>query len=285
MLIEDSRDSTKYHVTKSRNLRTILLVIMAAVLAVSGSRCERLPSLVPSNLEPQMTYEVVNIYPHDPNAFTQGLIYLDGFLYESTGLYGESSLRKVVLETGEVVQQVDLPAAYFAEGLTAWEDSLVQLTWQEQTGFVYDRADFTLQEQFSYPTQGWGLTHDGEQLIMSDGTAALFFLDPDTFEITGGVDVAWQGDPVQRLNELEYIWGEVYANIWQTDDIVRINPNTGEVTGWIDMGGILPPEDRTPGTDVLNGIAYDPEQDRLFITGKNWPVLYEVALVPVEESD
>lgn len=285
MLTEKFAQIPLYRSKNYRSRRIILLVVMAVVLAVTATRCERMPSLVPSNLEPQMTYEVVNSFPHDPNAFTQGLIYLDGFLYESTGLYGESSLRKVVLETGEVVQQIDLSPAYFAEGLTAWEDLLVQLTWREETGFIYDRADFTLQGQFSYPTEGWGLTHDGEQLIMSDGSAALFFLDPDTFEITGSVDVAWQGDPVYQLNELEYIWGEVYANIWQTDDIVRIDPNSGEVTGWIDMSGILPPEERTPETDVLNGIAYDPEGDRLFITGKLWPRVFEVELVPVSESD
>lgn len=284
MLIEKFIPKSQYQSKTHRSQRITLLVVMMFVLAVTVTRCERMPSLVPSNLEPRMTYEVVNTYPHDPNAFTQGLIYLDGFLYESTGLYGESSLRKVVLETGEILQQVDLPPAYFAEGLTAWEDLLVQLTWREETGFIYDQADFILQGQFSYPTEGWGLTHDGERLIMSDGSDALFFLDPETYEITGSVDVAWQGDPVYRLNELEFIWGEVYANVWQTEDIIRINPNSGEVTGWIDMRGILPAEERTPETDVLNGIAYDPEGDRLFITGKLWPLVFEVALVPVSES-
>jgi len=229
---------------------------------------------------PVMTYEVLNIFPHDPQAFTQGLVYHEGYLYESTGLYGESSLRKVELETGEVLRKVDLSEAYFAEGLALYEDRLFQLTWREGTGFIYGLEDFSLIDQFVYQTEGWGLTHDGERLIMSDGTNNLYFLDPNTLQITKTLEVTFMGEEIVRLNELEYIRGEIYANIWQTDYIVRIDPTTGDVLGWIDLGGILP-KDLRGGTDVLNGIAYDQEGDRLFVTGKFWPQLYEIQLIPV----
>jgi len=229
---------------------------------------------------PVMTYEVLNIFPHDPQAFTQGLVYHEGYLYESTGLYGGSSLRKVELETGEVLRKVDLSEAYFAEGLALYEDRLFQLTWREGTGFIYGLEDFSLIDQFVYQTEGWGLTHDGERLIMSDGTNNLYFLDPNTLQITKTLEVTFMGEEIVRLNELEYIRGEIYANIWQTDYIVRIDPTTGDVLGWIDLGGILP-EDLRGGTDVLNGIAYDQEGDRLFVTGKFWPQLYEIQLIPV----
>jgi glutaminyl-peptide cyclotransferase len=230
--------------------------------------------------ETPMTYEVINVFPHDPQAFTQGLIYLDGFLYESTGLYGQSSLRKVELETGEVLQQVDLSSEYFAEGLTAWEDTLIQLTWRKGTGFVYTKQDFSLVNQFTYPTEGWGLTHDGERLIMSDGSSRLHFLDPETFQVISSSKVTYQGKEIQLLNELEYIKGEVFANIYRTDQIARIDPDTGDVLGWIDLSSLLPESERTSETGVLNGIAYDEVKGRLFVTGKNWPKLFEIRLVP-----
>ncbi len=229
---------------------------------------------------PVMTFEVLNFFPHDPQAFTQGLVYHEGYLYESTGLYGESSLRKVELETGEVLRKVDLSEAYFAEGLALYEDRLFQLTWREGIGFIYGLEDFSLIDQFVYQTEGWGLTHDGKRLIMSDGTNNLYFLDPNTLQITKTLEVTFMGEEIGRLNELEYIRGEIYANIWQTDYIVRIDPTTGDVLGWIDLGGILP-KDLRGGTDVLNGIAYDQEGDRLFVTGKFWPQLYEIQLIPV----
>jgi len=239
------------------------------------------PAATPTEeFTPVMTYEVLNIFPHDPQAFTQGLVYHEGYLYESTGLYGGSSLRKVELETGEVLRKVDLSEAYFAEGLALYEDRLFQLTWREGTGFIYGLEDFSLIDQFVYQTEGWGLTHDGERLIMSDGTNNLYFLDPNTLQITKTLEVTFMGEEIVRLNELEYIRGEIYANIWQTDYIVRIDPTTGDVLGWIDLGGILP-EDLRGGTDVLNGIAYDQEGDRLFVTGKFWPQLYEIQLIPV----
>jgi glutamine cyclotransferase len=246
---------------------------------------ERVVSSIPLTLEPEMTYEVITSYPHDPSAFTQGLVYWEGYFYESTGLYGESSLRKVAIETGEVLQKTDLPQAYFGEGLTLWQDQLIQLTWREGTGFIYNLEYFTLIEDFTYPTEGWGLTHDGTHLIMSDGSPTLFYLDPETFQVVNRVNVFYQGQNISRINELEYIRGEIFANIWQTDDIIRINPHTGEVMGWIDLGGLLPNAERTPATDVLNGIAYDPENDRLFITGKRWPKVYEVRLLPIEPGE
>lgn len=236
----------------------------------------------PQGFSDQMTYEVINEYPHDPQAFTQGLIFLDGVFFESTGLYGESSLRKVDVQTGQVLQQIDLPSQYFGEGLTAWEGVLIQLTWQENTGFVYQLEKFSLLKEFSYPTQGWGLTHDGERLIMSDGSDTLFFLDGETFEVVDQVVVTDQGQEISRINELEYVQGEIFANIWLTDTIIRIDPFNGEVLGRIDLSGILPDVERTSETDVLNGIAYDPETDRLFITGKFWPKVYEINLIPVE---
>lgn len=256
----------------------------AAPTQTQDQATDEVHSTITPELAPPMTYEVINEFPHDPLAFTQGLIYLDGYLYESTGINNRSSVRKVDLETGEVLQQVDLSWEYFGEGLTDWEDMLVQLTWRENTGFVYDREDFSLLDQFTYPTEGWGLTHDGHQLIMSDGTASIYFLNPDTWEVTGRVAVTYQGKNIAYLNELEYIEGEIFANIYRTDDIVRIDPSSGEVLGWIDLGGILP-HDLRKGTDVLNGIAYDQEGDRLFITGKFWPRLYEIQLVSVSTGE
>jgi glutamine cyclotransferase len=229
---------------------------------------------------PVMTYEVLNAYPHDPQAFTQGLVYHQGYLYESTGLYGESSLRQVELETGEVRQKIDLPEQFFGEGLAIFDNKLVQLTWREETGFIYDLENFSLVDQFSYQTEGWGLTYDGERLIMSDGTNTLYFLDPATMAVSGSVDVTFQEEPISRINELEYIRGEIYANIWQTDYIIRIDPSNGDVLGWIDLRMILPGDLRTPDTDVLNGIAFSSQNGRLFITGKRWPVLYEIRLLP-----
>jgi glutamine cyclotransferase len=230
-------------------------------------------------------FEVVRSYPHDPEAFTQGLIFQNGVLYEGTGLNGRSSIRKVELATGKVLQRRDLPAAYFGEGITAWRGRLVQLTWREGTGFVYDQASFRPVSRFTYPGEGWGLTHDGRRLIMSDGTAQLRFLDPTTFAEQGRITVTENGRPLPYLNELEFVRGEVFANVWTTDRIARIDPATGRVTGWLDLSGLLSPADRAGrSVDVLNGIAYDASRDRLFVTGKLWPKLFEVRLTSPARS-
>lgn len=223
-------------------------------------------------------YRVVNTYPHDPQAFTQGLVYRDGFLYESTGLNNQSSLRRVRLETGEVIQRRQVDAQHFAEGLADWGGKLIQLTWQSNVGFVYDLVTFNPERTFPYAGEGWGLTHDDKRLIMSDGSSSLRFLDPTTLAETGRLTVTDRGLPVENLNELEMVRGEIYANIWQTDRIARIAPASGRVTGWIDLSGLLPPADQAH-VDVLNGIAYDVEHDRLFVTGKLWPKLFEITLV------
>jgi glutamine cyclotransferase len=229
---------------------------------------------------PRYDYRVVNTYPHDPGAFTEGLQYVDGALYEGTGRNGASDLRRVALETGEVQQRCTLPDSYFGEGVTVLGDKIYQLTWQNHVGFVYDKTSFTLQRSFTYASEGWGLTHDGRRLIMSDGTATIHFLDPATLGETSHIDVYDDHGLVVRLNELEYVHGEIYANVWQTDRIARIDPRSGEVLGWIDLGGLLSEEDRRQPVDVLNGIAYDAAHDRLFVTGKLWPKVFEIELVP-----
>jgi glutaminyl-peptide cyclotransferase len=256
----------------------IALLSSIAVVVLATMRIPALTVRV-QNAPAVYGYEIVHTYPHDPSAFTQGLIFVDGVLYESTGLNGHSSLRKVKLETGEVLQRRDVDAQYFAEGLTEWQGTLIQITWLTRVGFVYDLATFAPTRTFNYTGEGWGLTHDRTRLIMSDGTSALRFLDPVTLAETGRVTVTDRGQPVTRLNELEVVKDEIFANVWGTDSVVRIAPATGQVTGWIDFTGLLPRADRTPSTDVLNGIAYDAKSDRLFVTGKQWPKLFEVRLV------
>jgi glutamine cyclotransferase len=220
-------------------------------------------------------YTIVHTYPHDPDAFTQGLVYDNGYLYEGTGLDGRSSLRKVELSTGKVLQHIELPAGYFGEGIVLWKDKVIQLTWKSKIGFVYDRDTFRQLRTFTYSREGWGITHDGKRLIMSDGSSSLFFWDPETLKETGHLDVDDKGRPVSNLNELEYIRGEIYANIWQTDRIARISPTTGHVLGWIELPGLLTDRERSQ-SDVLNGIAYDAKSRRLFVTGKLWPKLFEI---------
>jgi glutamine cyclotransferase len=225
-------------------------------------------------------YQTIHVYPHDPHAFTQGLIYVDGHMYESTGLNGRSSIRMEDLATGQVLQKYDLPQEYFGEGLTDWGSNLVQLTWRGGAGFVYDRFSFSLLRTFHYTGEGWGLTHDQTQLIMSDGTAYLRFLDPKSFKEIRRMRVTDEsGRPVDQLNELEYLHGEIYANIWQTDKIVRISPRTGKILAWIDLNGIIDKNELESAGAVLNGIAYDSAGDRLFVTGKLWPKLFEIKLV------
>lgn len=233
---------------------------------------------------PEYTYQVVHIYPHDPGAFTQGLEYHDGVLYEGTGLEGRSTLRKVKLETGEVLQQVPLAARFFGEGITVVNKEILQLTWQSQTGFVYDQQGFAQRRTFSYPGEGWGLANDGKQIYMSDGTAEIRKWDPQTLRERGRVTVRDGQRPVIYLNELEYVKGELYANVWQTHRVARISPADGRLLGWIDLSGLLTRAEAAQ-VDVLNGIAYDAAGDRLFVTGKLWPKLFEIKVIPKRATE
>lgn len=227
---------------------------------------------------PERMYRLVACYPHDSEAFTQGLIIRDRQLYESTGLNGRSSLRRVRLETGEVLQKRDVARRYFAEGLTEHGGELFQLTWESGLAFVYDRQTFALRRTMKYRGEGWGLTSDGRRLILSDGSDTLRFLDPATFQVTGRVRVQDDGKGVERLNELEFVRGYVLANVWLTDRIAIIEPESGNVAGWLDLAGLGPPSSALTNA-VLNGIAYDAERDRLFVTGKLWPRLYEIEVL------
>jgi glutamine cyclotransferase len=267
----------------ARSVVVVASSVAAAVLGLVSASSERqiLRAADPQTGSAASTYEydVVREYPHDARAFTQGLIYRDGYLYESTGLNGRSSLRKVRLETGEVVQRRELEHRYFAEGLTDWNGRLVQLTYQTHVGFIYDRATFEPRGTFNYDGEGWGLTRDDRHLIMSDGTSRLRFLDPVTFAEVRRIQVTDGDRPVDDLNELELVNGAIYANVWYADRVAIVDPATGRVTGWIDLHALLarmnPPPD-TGGGAVLNGIAYDTDGDRLFVTGKLWPRLFEI---------
>lgn len=232
------------------------------------------------NRTPEYTFKIIRAYPHDRNAFTQGLAYRDGFLYEGTGLNGRSSLRKVRLETGEVVQELDLKPDLFGEGIALLKNEVVQLTWRSQTGFVYNLGDFRLLRSFSYPGEGWGLTTNGRELFMSDGTSDIRVLDTSTFLEKRRIKVHDGITPINQLNELEFVEGEIFANVWQTDRIARISPHSGKVLGWIDLAGLLSTIYHPEPGSVLNGIAYDQDRKRLFVTGKLWPSIFEIRLVP-----
>ncbi|HEV2745930.1 MAG TPA: glutaminyl-peptide cyclotransferase [Allosphingosinicella sp.] len=223
-------------------------------------------------------YRIVNTYPHDPGAFTQGLFYRDGHLYESTGLVGRSTIRKVRLEDGRVLRSVSIPPRLFGEGITDFGPEIVSITWQSGIGFRWDRDSFRRLGEFRYPGEGWGLTQDGSSIIMSDGTATLRFLDPATMRERRRLAVTAEGVPVERLNELEWVKGEIFANVWMSGRIARIDPTTGRVTGWIDLTDLAAEASGGDPDSVLNGIAYDAAGDRLFVTGKNWPKLYEIRL-------
>lgn len=253
----------------------LLLIMVFIAAAPAGAQ-----SSAPESDAPIWGYRVVAEYPHDADAYTQGLVIVDGVLYEGTGLEGRSSLRRVVLETGEVLQSQALDDEHFGEGVAVFGDRIYQLTWQTGTCFVYDRETFELEETFSYDTEGWGLTTDDTQLIMSDGTNRIVYRDPKTFEVTRHIDVMDGEVPVLYLNELEYIDGEIWANVYTTDWIARIDPADGTVTGWIDLTGLLNLEDVSAPVDVLNGIAQDPDTGQIYVTGKLWPTLFEIELVP-----
>ncbi len=253
-----------------------ILLLMGTIGFQTGQRGR---GAAPQPPVPTYGYEVVRSYPHDRGAFTQGLLVRDGFFYEGTGMNGRSGIRKVKIDTGEVLQIKPLGAEYFGEGITEWKGSLIQITWQSEIGFVYDINTFERTKTWSYKGEGWGLTHDDTRVIMSDGSSALRFLDPVTLKETGRIVVRDARGSVNELNELEYIKWEIYANVWRTDRIARISPKDGRVTGWIDLAGLLPQPERAD-TDVLNGIAYDAAGDRLFVTGKLWPRVFEIKLVP-----
>ncbi len=264
--------------------RRLGIAALAALLAACNSDAQDgargASPLTVGRRTPEFVVDVVREFPHDTAAFTQGLLWHDGALYEGTGEVGRSSIRRVTLETGAVEQRRDVPAPYFGEGIAILGDRLFQLTWKNGVAFVYDRRTFAPRGEFRYPGEGWGLTTDGTRRVMSDGTATLRFLDPDTFDTLRTVTVTENGSPVRYLNELEWIKGEVWANVWTRDRIARIDPQSGAVVGWIDLTGLLPASWRTGAEDVLNGIAYDAAGDRLFVTGKKWARLYQVSLRP-----
>lgn len=253
----------------------LFLLLSHSVLSWAAERSDTVPSYA---------YKVVASYPHDPEAFTQGLVVDEGNVYEGTGLNGRSSLRRVNLATGEVLQQYNIPLQFFAEGITVFGDKIIQLTWKSKFGFVYDKSSFMLLRVFTYPHEGWGLTQDGSQLISSDGTATIRFLDPLTFAVNRSIDVVDKSGPVTNLNELEYVNGRIYANVWHSDRIAIIDPADGRVTGWLDMSGLLGKEAEGRTVDVLNGIAYDPVKDSLYVTGKLWPRLFEIKLIPLHDE-
>lgn len=293
--------SKKWHNVVFWGKKRLALVLSIIVLLAACAMGEVIPAALDPTLEPATTpvflplitstpapptiytYRIVNIYPHDPNAFTQGLVWDNGVVYEGTGLNrdygGISTLRRVDLETGDVLQMITLPDQYFGEGIVVWEDTIIQLTWRNNVGFVYDKTSFALLREFNYPTEGWGITHDGERLIMSDGSDTLYFWDPQTLAEIGRVAVLDDDGPVVRLNELEYVDGEVWANVWQTDRLARIDPASGRVTGWVDLTGLLNNVALPRPPDVLNGIMVDAENGRLFVTGKFWPALFEIEVL------
>jgi glutamine cyclotransferase len=263
-------------------MRTAIFMLLLALLPQPPLSAQRAPGRRSSSgaeRTPVYTYKIVNIFPHDPQAYTQGLVFHDGFLYEGTGLNGRSSLRKVRLETGEVVQKINLAPEYFGEGIALIGDEIVQLTWKAHKGFVYRASDFHLLREFAYPGEGWGLTSHGNEIFMSDGTAEIRVLDGKTLREKRRLKVLDGNKPVLELNELEFVEGEIFANVWQTDRIARISPKTGKVLGWIDLQGLLNPMYRRTPDAVLNGIAYDPATKRLFVTGKLWPNIFEIRLV------
>lgn len=271
-------------------MRIFLIFLLAAVTYSCGGETNGNPA-GPGNSAPSASsvptygFDVIKSYPHDPNAFTQGLIFHGGFLYESTGQRGASSLRKVEIETGKVLQKYDVPSDFFAEGIALLDGRIYQLTWQSGLGFVYGLDDFRLQREFRYSGEGWGLTTDGKLLYHSDGTHVIRVVDPANYKTLRTIVVKKEdGKPLMRINELEWVKGEIWANIWHSENIgkpnhiARIDPVSGELRGWIDLGGISPEDSGRNIENTLNGIAYDPEGDRIFVTGKNWKKLFEIRL-------
>lgn len=293
-----ARKSEKKHVAKAATgkKRSRMLVIAAGVVLVTVAALIGLSSMrSTSGVAPnapaspttnttndgrarQVAYEIVNSYPHDSTSFTQGLLWRDGGFYESTGMYGQSKLRRLEFPSGKVLKEVSLTDDLFGEGLALVDNRLIQLTWTTHRGFTYDIQSFKKIEEFRYDTEGWGLTYDGTNLILSDGSSDLFYLDPYSFKVVKTLRVIMNGQPVTELNELEFIEGEIWSNVWQTDLILRIDPATGRVTSFLNMKDLLAPSDRTGREDVLNGIAYDSDKKRIFVTGKRWPRIFEIKI-------
>jgi glutamine cyclotransferase len=228
---------------------------------------------------PVSGYKVIAKYPHSTQSFTEGFFYLDGLFYEGTGLNGHSAITVTQPETGKLLQRLELPPQYFGEGIVDWGPNIYEWTWQSHLCFVYDRFSLRRVGQFTYEGEGWGMTHTGNEIVTSDGTATLRFRNPDNFKETRHIVVTDGTMPVERLNELEYIKGEIYANVWHVDRIARISPRDGHVTGWIDLAGLLPADQKVNEESVLNGIAYDAKHDRIFVTGKQWPAVFEIRIV------
>jgi glutaminyl-peptide cyclotransferase len=255
-----------------------LALLMYGCWPLSGQASHHSSSHSTSSAPPQYTFTVVRVFPHDTSAYTQGLAYRDGFLYEGTGRNGQSSLRKVRLETGEVLERVNLGDEFFGEGITIVKDRVFQLTWKSGVGFVYDLNTFHLLRRASYAGEGWGLATDGRELFLSDGTAEIRVLAPETFQEKRRIKVHDGAAAIDQLNELEFVDGQIFANVWHTSRIARISPQTGEIVGWIDLTGLLSSVYRLEPEAVLNGIAYDPVGKRLFVTGKLWPSVFEIRL-------
>ena len=282
--IEDSLMFTRLSFFQNNRRFTFMILISAAFLLIFESFSQGVFASEACAQEKNSTlvygYEIINIYPHDISAFTQGLVFDGGVMYESTGITGRSTVRKVDLKTGKVLESIEVPARHFGEGIAIVGNRIIHLTWRSGKGFVYNKNTFEILTTFSYPTEGWGITYDGRNLIMSDGSSKLYFLDPVSFEQIGILNVYAEDGPVSKLNELEYVEGEIFANQWGSDRIARIDPKSGRVTGWIELSGLLTDEDKKNKVDVLNGIAYDPREDRLFVTGKLWPKIFEIKPVP-----
>ena len=272
---EDVAWNTAGHTTGTQRIEAVAYYAEGGYDSVSSSML-----LLAPQAPMQYTYKVIKVYSHDPKAYTQGLLFDDGYMYESTGIKGESTLRKVNLQTGVPVQKINLPDENFGEGLALVDDKLIQLTYQEQVAFVYQKSDFKLLNRIEYPMrEGWGLTYDGTHLLMTDGTATLYFLDKETLTEVHRLEVCDHKGKVDQLNELEYINGELWANVYHSEDILRIDPKTGVVLGRINMKGLLKDNEKS-GTDVLNGIAFDQKTGKIYVTGKNWPKLFEISVMP-----
>jgi glutamine cyclotransferase len=256
---------------------TVLLGAIGVLWSRAGGGSEEMAASDSSVKAQEVGYDVVNSFPHDPEAFLQGLLWHNGF-FESTGQFGRSSLRRVEYPTGKVLQRVDLDSQYFGEGLAMVDNRLFQLTWRSRRGFVYDRDSLKPIREFTYNTEGWGLTYDGKSLILSDGTDVLTFFNPDSFKPTRKLSVKFNGAALRDLNELEYVDGEIWANVWHTDRIVRIDPASGRVKSYLNLAGILPADERPDPEAVLNGIAYDAQSKRIFVSGKLWPRIFEIRL-------